>query len=145
MNADLILPNRDCGACQVCCVLPDINEPELVKPAGAACKHLCGSGCSIQETKPAACRAFQCAWRLLPEIPEGWRPDRVGMLGIIGVTAGGKRAVQFIPFRRANPAIVRGLRRLSSTFEVWLGLPEGKLRIDQLPNRDAWRKLRRAI
>jgi hypothetical protein len=85
-NADLDVNSdkRQCGDCRVCCILPPINEPELVKACGTPCSNLCAAGCSIQETKPAACRTFLCAWRLIPEIDESWRPDRIGMLGIIG-------------------------------------------------------------
>ena len=144
-----ILSNRECGDCRVCCIVPEIKEPEVVKAGGVRCAHLCESGCSIHEAKPSACREFNCAWRVMPELGEGWRPDRIGLLGIAGLTERGQRAVQFIPFRSvlALPNIVKELRRLVSVLEVWLGLSSGewppshKLHLNQLPNRHAWRKL----
>jgi hypothetical protein len=147
-----MVTQRECGDCQVCCIVPEINECDLFKPSGNPCPHLCPAGCSIQESKPAACQRFLCAWRVMPEIDEGWRPDRIGLLGIVGVTEAGKRAVQFIPFRSAKvlaaSAVVKELRRLVSTLEVWIGLPlrgewppSRKLHLNGLPNRVAWRRL----
>jgi hypothetical protein len=145
MSQRVTLPKRGCGDCRVCCIVPEIKEPELVKASGVRCAHLCKSGCSIHEAKPSACREFNCAWRVMPEIDDSWRPDRVGLLGIVGRTERGA-AVQFIPFRStkvlALPDVARELRRLVSMIEVWVGLSSGhKLHLNQLPNRRAWRKL----
>jgi hypothetical protein len=51
----------------------------------------------------------------MPEIDEGWRPDRIGLLGILGLTDTCKRAVQFIPLRNVLglSSIRKELRRLS--------------------------------
>jgi hypothetical protein len=92
----------------------------------------------------------------MPQHDESWRPDRVGMLGIIGFNeqgAGWRCIVQFIPFRSAKvlglPGVVRRLRDLASITDIWLGLsrtgewpPSNKIHLNGLPNRRAWRKLR---
>jgi hypothetical protein len=52
----------------------------LNKPAGMPCPHLNGHGCSIHEWRPQPCRTFLCVWRLMPALPEQWRPDISGIL-----------------------------------------------------------------
>jgi hypothetical protein len=138
--------HRGCGDCRVCCIVPKITE--VTKSAGKVCRHLCATGCSIHDSKPTTCRDFLCAWRVMPELDESWRPDRIGLLGIFGLTDTGKRAVQFIPFRNVlgRPSIGKELRRLALVFEVWIGLsgewpPSCRLRLNDLPNRSAWRKI----
>src|SRR4029450_10057139 len=78
--------NRKCGECRVCCIVPSISVPDLQKGADESCQHLCESGCSIHKSKPETCSAFLCAWRTIAEIPDDWRPDRCGVLGIVGLT-----------------------------------------------------------
>ena len=75
-----LVPGRDCGACTVCCVAPNIDKPEIQKASGAACRHsLCG-GCAIYDTRPPVCRGFYCAWRTVDIFDDEWRPDRSGVL-----------------------------------------------------------------
>lgn len=74
------LAKRACGPCTVCCTALKIETPELRKPAGTPCKHLCGSGCGIYETRPPVCQQFLCGWRLFPELTADWRPDLSGVL-----------------------------------------------------------------
>lgn len=128
---------RECGSCHVCCIVPSIKE--LGKASGVACHHLGSGGCSIHASKPAACGEFLCAWRLTPEIPEDWRPDKVGLLGISG---GG---ILFIPFRDVlgNSMVRRGLRRLVSMMDVWVGRPSNRVHLNRLVDRNAWRSLSR--
>lgn len=72
---------RQCGACRVCCIAP--NVPELSKPAYTACEHLVPlrrkGGCGNYENRPSACSAFKCAW-LERALPDGYRPDQCGVL-----------------------------------------------------------------
>jgi hypothetical protein len=70
---------RQCGDCQVCCVAFEVQDPTLQKPAGVPCPHLNGHGCSIYEWRPQPCRNFLCVWRLVPTLPEHWRPDLSGI------------------------------------------------------------------
>jgi hypothetical protein len=74
------VPGRDCGACDACCVLFEITEPSIAKPAGVPCRHLLKTGCAIYETRPQTCRKWLCGWRLIASLPEHWRPDLSGIL-----------------------------------------------------------------
>ena len=77
----LPVPGRECGGCTVCCVLLEIQEPSIAKPAGVACRHLMeGTGCAIHATRPDVCRTWMCGWRLIPGLSDEWRPDRSGIL-----------------------------------------------------------------
>src|SRR5208282_1177719 len=72
---------RSCGACNVCCVVPTIDEPALQKLPGYRCHNALPSGaCAIYETRPRTCRKFFCGWRRLQWIGEGLRPDVSGVL-----------------------------------------------------------------
>lgn len=67
---------RSCGACMMCCKLFPVRH--FNKPAGVWCKHAKpGQGCTIHETRPTVCRAFQCEWTINSNIGEDWRPDKV--------------------------------------------------------------------
>jgi hypothetical protein len=79
---DTVTGYRSCGPCTLCCKLPAINDPDLVKPAGKWCGHCKpGSGCKIHDTRPQSCRDFQCAWTQIRSagdtLPEHWRPDKI--------------------------------------------------------------------
>jgi hypothetical protein len=76
-----LVPGRECGECTACCRDLYIDDPELVKYAGVLCKNsISGGGCKIYDHRPKACREFYCTWRSTPEIGEGWRPDKIGIL-----------------------------------------------------------------
>jgi hypothetical protein len=50
---------------------------ELQKPGGRLCAHVrAGEGCGIYETRPHACRTFECVWLMDPEMPHRFRPDQ---------------------------------------------------------------------
>ncbi len=74
-----LVPGRECGACNACCVVPLIDTPEFSKPPGAVCCHSQAAGCGIYETRPGLCRRFFCGWRRDANIPAAWRPDRSGI------------------------------------------------------------------
>ena len=74
------LNKRVCGPCTVCCTELKIETPQLRKAADTPCKHLCGTGCGIYETRPSVCQQFLCGWRLFPELNDDWRPDVSGVL-----------------------------------------------------------------
>lgn len=74
--------HRSCGGCTMCCKLPAINDPALVKPANKWCQHCKpGAGCKIYDTRPQSCIDFRCAWTELrgPDqtLPDNWRPDKL--------------------------------------------------------------------
>ncbi|MBV9991743.1 MAG: hypothetical protein JOZ72_10655 [Alphaproteobacteria bacterium] len=76
-----LVPGRDCGKCTVCCTELHINQPELRKLAGVRCQNLrSDGGCAIYATRFKVCREFHCAWRVMPELSESWRPDRSGIV-----------------------------------------------------------------
>lgn len=147
---------RECGECNVCCIMSEITDPDLVKPAGVPCPHLCASGCSIHEAKPSDCRAFLCAWRVMGQLPDTFRPDRSGLFGIVGRADGPSGrivGVQFIPVKSADPlrssAVLKALRSLvADGLQIFVGLPrkgewppQRRLNLNTLPNRQGWRKL----
>lgn len=72
--------NRQCGACTVCCTVLPIESRELRKLPGAPCRHLEGAGCSIYGTRYSICRTYECGWRVLNTLDDGWRPDQSGVL-----------------------------------------------------------------
>jgi uncharacterized cysteine cluster protein YcgN (CxxCxxCC family) len=75
-----LVPGRECGGCGVCCEVPAIDDKELQKPEGAVCLHFAkGQGCTIYETRPQTCRAHYCSWRYMPNLDDGWRPDKSGV------------------------------------------------------------------
>jgi hypothetical protein len=78
--AKLLLPGRTCGGCTQCCRALSVDAPNLVKPNGVTCPHVCSSGCSVYAARPAVCRDWYCAWRLTDTLDDGWRPDRSGIL-----------------------------------------------------------------
>jgi hypothetical protein len=74
------VPGRECGACDYCCVVFENTIPEIAKPAGTRCRNLTAGGCAIYETRPDMCAKWLCGWRLIPGLPENWRPDLSGIL-----------------------------------------------------------------
>ncbi|MDP3174533.1 MAG: YkgJ family cysteine cluster protein [Phenylobacterium sp.] len=66
---------RSCGDCSLCCKLLGVEA--IDKPAGSWCGHFHrGRGCSVYETRPAACATFNCLWLSSPGLDERWLPDR---------------------------------------------------------------------
>ena len=80
-----LVPSRECGACQLCCVVPAIDTPEIQKRAGSPCRHSLRGGCDIYQTRPEPCRAFFCGWRRSRDFPDDWRPDRSGVLAVLEI------------------------------------------------------------
>ncbi len=78
-HKDDLVPNRECGECQACCIVTAIDKPEIQKMANSPCRHsLCG-GCDIYESRPPVCREYYCGWRRMDLFPDSWRPDRSGL------------------------------------------------------------------
>lgn len=73
-----LVPNRECGPCNVCCRVHAILDPEFKKPPGILCGFWKG-GCRTYETRPQTCRGHYCAWRQLAQFDESWRPDLSGV------------------------------------------------------------------
>jgi hypothetical protein len=80
VEADII-PGRDCGSCNVCCVALTIDDAELQKLQGYRCKNaLPDNSCAIYALRPQTCRRFNCGWRLLKWVRQTLRPDLSGVL-----------------------------------------------------------------
>src|SRR5262245_47876071 len=73
-------PGRECGACTACCKLPEIDLPELNKPAGIVCPHCTGVSCGVYDARPVVCRTYFCVWRRVAALPDAARPDRLGVM-----------------------------------------------------------------
>ena len=59
--------------CYVFCI------PELAKERRQWCRHVCEDGCSLHDKeRPPVCTGYKCLWLEHPEIPERYRPDRIG-------------------------------------------------------------------
>lgn len=84
-NAELLVRARECGECQVCCITPVIDSPDIQKVCGSPCRHSLRGGCDIYETRPHACRDFYCGWRRSRDFPDDWRPDRSGIFAVLEV------------------------------------------------------------
>lgn len=78
-QSDLV-PDRECGECVACCVLPSINTEAFQKPANTMCMHCSGKGCEIYTARPDVCRSFYCLWRKLGLMGDAHRPDRLGVM-----------------------------------------------------------------
>ncbi|WP_234903361.1 hypothetical protein [Agrobacterium vitis] len=69
---------RTCGACTLCCRLPDIEA--LEKPANQWCRHCSvGQGCAIYADRPTLCRDFLCSW-MQSRIGAEWQPEQAHMM-----------------------------------------------------------------
>jgi len=73
---DLKSPNtqrRSCGSCALCCKLLGLVENKL----GQWCPHcLKSGGCSIYDSRPNICRAFNCVWLTDANFGDEWQPTR---------------------------------------------------------------------
>lgn len=76
-----LVPGRECGECNACCTDLDIVDEAMTKPRGRLCPNWqADCGCTIYDARPQACRSFDCGWRRLADLDDGWRPDRSGIL-----------------------------------------------------------------
>lgn len=70
---------RVCGACRLCCKVFPV--PVIHKPWDEWCRFACSSGCSIHgEKMPAVCREYTCYWLDHEDVPDEFRPDRIGIV-----------------------------------------------------------------
>jgi hypothetical protein len=82
-----LVSDRACGECQMCCIVPSIDKPEIQKVPGAPCRHCANGGCGIYETRPQICRAYYCGWRRTRSFPDGWRPDISGIFADLEINS----------------------------------------------------------
>jgi hypothetical protein len=76
-----LIPGRECGDCNVCCVALTIDDAELRKPQGYRCRNATKDNkCAIYERRPRTCSDFNCGWRQLKWVKQPLRPDLSGVL-----------------------------------------------------------------
>jgi len=57
-----------------------IRTAELQKTSHELCVQCREQrGCRIYASRPQVCRDYHCGWRLLPGLPDNWRPDLSGI------------------------------------------------------------------
>jgi len=84
------VPVHACGGCTLCCKVMGVEE--IGKPGGVWCPQCSvGVGCKIYESRPAACRTFDCAWLYEAALGPQWRPDKARF--VMAYELGGKRLV----------------------------------------------------
>lgn len=73
-------PPRACGACSLCCKLLPIAA--LDKPHDKWCVHCRpgAGGCMVYETRPEACRTFDCRWLTDAAFGGHWFPQTSKMV-----------------------------------------------------------------
>jgi len=134
-NAAILVQRRECGECQVCCIVPTIDAPDIQKDCGSSCRNSLQGGCGIYETRPEVCRIFYCGWRRSGDFPDDWRPDQSGIFAVLEVNT----LPQFKPLAVAlhlvgNPLkTVRRpdfidfvIKNVRSDVALYLMLPKGK-------------------
>jgi hypothetical protein len=94
---------HNCNGCTACCKVLKIRE--LEKPAHTWCEHCnIGVGCGIYDSRPEACRVYECLWlktQSLPRpIPFALRPDKSRV--VIGTTNGGEEMVFYVTPERPD-------------------------------------------
>ena len=70
---------RECGDCNLCCKLPEINYFKTTKKSYEWCKSCdIGLGCKIYDKRPKGCRDFWCLYQKnLIDL----KPNKVGFFG----------------------------------------------------------------
>lgn len=75
---------KTCGGCTECCRLVPVAEIGVKSFTGCPMRrtliHAAGPGCSIYEKRPYSCRNWSCGWLLSPDLPDEFRPDRIGFV-----------------------------------------------------------------
>lgn len=71
---------RECGDCTACCtkvlIVPNYTEND-----GVYCEHCeIKKGCKIYKTRPEMCVDFECLWYKQEQIPDEYRPDKIGVM-----------------------------------------------------------------
>ena len=122
---------RTCGDCGLCCKLLAVEE--IGKAAHQWCQHFApGQGCTIYETRPAACATFQCLWLKQTELGGEWQPRRSHFVVYLDAAL----SQMIVTVDTAHPAAWRR-EPFHSTFQSWAarGLAEGLQVVVKIGNR----------
>jgi Fe-S-cluster containining protein len=125
MNALPLVPGRECGKCHACCRYTSI--PALGKAPNILCEHW-KNGCTIYAERPDVCRGFFCAWRVMPNLDNAWRPDRSKIFLRITQEADGRPGFEAILLGPLTPNMTRELlsfiaEPIREGLAVYLALP----------------------
>ena len=71
---------RECAGCTQCCTWLSAEAYGFKFGSGVSCTFLKDNGCSIYESRPDGCRAFQCLWKTDLSIPEHLKPNLVNVI-----------------------------------------------------------------
>ena len=64
-------------------VLLRLLRPRAGEERHQWCRHVSADGCSLHDKeRPSVCTDFACLWLAHPEVPERFRPDRIGCVAI---------------------------------------------------------------
>ena len=99
------MTERSCGTCTACCE-GWLSADTLDMRPGRPCRHCTRQGCAIYESRPEdPCIRFQCGW-LQPgsALPEDMRPDRSGVIVLLGRTWRNWDVIYAIPAGTTVPA-----------------------------------------
>lgn len=106
---------RTCGDCTMCCKLLGVRatvfvrqdtltaplEPFPAKPKDEWCQYCnIGSGCRVYDTRPHACRTFECMWLQNETFPPMMRPDRSRSVFVESEMEELKQINIFVPLER---------------------------------------------
>lgn len=93
----LILPDRSCGSCTLCCKVLSIEE--LQKPQNEWCAHCAvGTGCKVYDKRPRECSSFFCGYLTWPITGKHWFPASSKMV-IVSELEGQRIAIHVDPSR----------------------------------------------
>ena len=125
---------RECGDCQVCCVVAAVHDGVVDSPAWTPCKYQCATGCSIygKQERPKVCSSFECAWKRGLG-PDDDRPDKIGAMFSVNRTENGK-AIGFC--METAPDAVKTTARGMATAFARTGLPLIVVKHGQKPPED---------
>ena len=92
-----MMAENKCGICTACCKTMRVEE--LNKPPSVWCSHCVkGTGCSIYQDRPQACRDFRCVWLASQDradpgerLPIELRPNHSKV--VLNLTPGGEELV----------------------------------------------------
>jgi len=94
VNLNQKVTKRECGECDVCCVVAEVNEGQFNKPACVACPYLNKTGtkrCGIfgKAQRPQICSDFKCGW-LRGAGKNKDRPDKSNVMVSVNNFNGGR-------------------------------------------------------
>ena len=73
------MKKKECGDCTLCCMVLPIHQVQ--SPPSVMCQHCTiESKCNIYDTRPEACKNFNCEWILDETMSDDLRPDKTGVI-----------------------------------------------------------------